>query len=230
MNKDRICLASIHTEDMAPLAQITWNQNKKIYCETKGYDSRLKIQKEPYQGFDKILFLESIINEKKHDLILWCDCDTLITNFNKNIEDIISPENEKYHFFLTTDVNGINGGVFLFRTSEEGLKYFFHIREKMYEYSHENKYRFGEEQTAMIKTYLDPQFTDIIKILPQKIMNSYDYDLYGYERHRSLDKLGTQGHWDQEDFIIHIPGFGPDLFEQRMGHFKYYINKVKNNE
>ena len=29
------------------------------------------------------------------------------------------------------------------------------------------------------------------------------------------------------DFIIHIPGFGPDLFDKRMAHFNHYINKVK---
>ena len=223
ISKDKICLASIHTPDMEPLAQITWDQNKKLYCDQKGYSSRVKKQIIPYQGFDKILFLETIINENKFDYILWCDCDTLITNFNKNIEDLID---ENYHFFLTTDVNGINGGVFLIRTSPEGLSYFNHIKQKMYEYASQNKFRFGEEQNAMIRTYQDPQFKDIIKILTQKSMNSYDYDLYGYNRDISIDKLGHQGHWEDGDFIIHIPGFGPDRFQERLGHFKKYINKV----
>ena len=56
--KNRICLASIHTPDMDPLAEITWNQNKELYCKSKGYDFRLKRQLEPYSGFDKILFLD----------------------------------------------------------------------------------------------------------------------------------------------------------------------------
>jgi len=221
--RNKICLASIYTEDIGPLAKITWDQNKKLYCEKKGYDFRIKKQIEPYQGFDKILFLETIINENKYDWIFWCDCDTLITNFEKNIEDLID---DNYHFFLTTDVNGINGGVFLFKTSIEGLKYFSHIKQKMYEYAAQNTYKFGEEQTAMIKTYNNPEFKNIIKILPQKTMNSYDYNLYGYDRSRSLDKLGNQGHWEKGDFVIHIPGFGPDLFHKRMEHFNYYINEV----
>ena len=178
ISRYRICLASMHTADMQILADITWDKNKKLYCEKWGYSHRLKIQTESYQGFDKILFLESLIQEKKYDWILWCDCDTLITNFNKKIEDIFD---EKHDFFLTKDWSNINGGVFLFKTSEAGLKYFYHIKNKMYEFAAENVYRFGEEQTAMIKTHEDPEFSDVLKILPQRSMNSYPYDkVYGH--------------------------------------------------
>jgi len=221
--RNKICLASIHTQDMEPLAKITWDQNKKLYCEKKGYDFRIKKQPEPYQGFDKILFLETIVNEGKHDWIFWCDCDTLVTNFEKNIEDLIDNE---YHFLLTKDWNDINGGVFLFKTSPEGLKYFYHIKEKMYEYASQNTYKFGEEQTAMIKTCDDPQFKNIVKILPQRTMNSYPYDkVYGHPN-GYLDKLGFNGNWEKGDFMIHIPGFGPDLFHKRMDHFNYFIKEV----
>jgi hypothetical protein len=222
-DRKKICLASIHTSDMEPLAQLTWHKNKKLYCDLKGYSAVLKEQNTPYSGFDKILFLDALVNENKYDWILWCDCDTLITNFNKNIEDLFD---ENYHFFLTTDVNGINGGVFLFRTTQQGLSYFNHIKEKMHELAHQNQYRFGEEQNAMMKTYQDSEFKNIIKTLPQKSMNSYDYDLYKYDRTSSIDKLGTQGHWEKGDFIIHIPGFGPDRFDERMGHFNHFINEV----
>ena len=222
-DRKKICLASIHTSDMEPLAKLTWHKNKKLYCELKGYSSELKEQNTPYSGFDKIVFLDALVNENKYDWILWCDCDTLITNFNKNIEDLFD---ENYHFFLTTDVNGINGGVFLFRTTQQGLSYFNHIKEKMHELANQNQYRFGEEQNAMIKTYQDLEFRNIIKILPQKSMNSYDYDLYKYDRTSSIDKLGFQGHWEKGDFIINIPGFGPDRFDERMGHFNHFINEV----
>ena len=46
--RSKICLASIHTPDMQPLADITWNNNKELYCKTKGYDYRLKKQTERY--------------------------------------------------------------------------------------------------------------------------------------------------------------------------------------
>lgn len=120
----------------------------------------------------------------------------------------------KHEFFLTKDWSDINGGVFLFKTSERGLSYFNHVKEKMYEFSSQNKYRFGEEQTAMIRTVDDPKFEGIIKILPQRSMNSYPYDkVYGHPNGH-LDKLGQNGNWQKGDFIIHIPGFGPDLFEK----------------
>ena len=43
-DRKKICLASIHTSDMEPLAQLTWHKNKKLYCDLKGYSSELKEQ------------------------------------------------------------------------------------------------------------------------------------------------------------------------------------------
>lgn len=219
-----ICLASIHTNDyMLPLAEITWDRNKKLYCEKHDYDTRLKVQTTPYSGYDKILFLDEIVQEKKHEWIFWCDCDTLVTNFNKKIEDIINLY-PSYDFFLNVDWSNINGGVFLFKTSEKGLSYLNKIKEMMYKVS--TRYKYGEEQTAMIKTYKNEEFKDIIKVLPQRIMNSYPYsDVYKQEK-GFKDILCMDGDFQEGDFIIHIPGFGPDLFDQRMEHFRKYINYV----
>lgn len=222
IDRTKICLASLYTNDLSDLAAITL-PNKEKYCKSKGYSYIVKKQDQAYTGFDKVLFLHQLAETKQYDWILWCDCDTLITNFNKNIEDLID---FNYHFFLTTDVNGINAGVFLFRTSLEGMSYLRHVKEKMYEYAPYNLFKFGEEQTAMIHTYQDQAFKSIVKILPQRSMNSYNYSLYNYTPQESLDKLGTSGIWQPEDFIIHIPGFGPDRYDQRLAHFKYYIEKV----
>jgi hypothetical protein len=48
---------------------------------------------------------------------------------------------------------------------------------------------------------------DRIKIVPQRTMNSYDYDLYpGLVPHiYKKDLLGNDGQWQSGDFLIHWP-------------------------
>jgi hypothetical protein len=58
-DKKRICIASIHTANMNPLAEITWDKNKKIYCDFKGYSYEVREQatwrKEEYKDLIKII-------------------------------------------------------------------------------------------------------------------------------------------------------------------------------
>jgi hypothetical protein len=221
----KIIVYTLFNEKYYELANITV-PNKMEYCEKHNYDFQYRAEKFFYThiGFEKIHRVLELFEKENFDILYWCGADTLITNFNKNIEDIIDTN---FHFFLTKDYNDINGGVFLFNTSTKGLKYFYHIKEKMYEFASQNVYKFGEEQTAMIYTHNDPQFSDTIKILPQRSMNSYPYDkVYGHPN-GYLDKLGFNGNWEKGDFIIHIPGFGPDLFHKRMEHFNYFIKILR---
>jgi hypothetical protein len=224
INPERICLASIATPDMEELTQMTWYSNKQEYCKKHGYSGVLLTQTQPYLGFDKILFIEGLLNTNKYDLILWCDNDTLITNFNFKIESII---NDKYDFYICTDYGKhVNAGVFIIKNTDNARKYLSHIKVKMYELQKENKFLFGEEQTALIHTYKDENFKDTIKILPQRELNAYPYSgVYGHPNGLN-DSLETNGNWEKGDFIIHIPGFGPDLYHKRLEHFRRYSQEV----
>jgi hypothetical protein len=48
---------------------------------------------------------------------------------------------------------------------------------------------------------------DRIKFVPQRVMNSYNYDLYPWAPHiHKRDVSGNDGHWQPGDFLIHWPG------------------------
>jgi hypothetical protein len=49
------------------------------------------------------------------------------------------------------------------------------------------------------------EYSDIVKIVPQKYMNSYEPALYDY-CDVSCDVLGTSGVWEKGDWILHWPG------------------------
>lgn len=212
----KIAVASIATPDMDELTKITW-PNKLEYCRKHSYYGILQSQSWDYLGFDKVIFIDSLLDSDQYDWILWLDNDTLFTNFNKKIEDVID---NNYDFIISTDYGTKpNAGVFLVKNSDNGKKYIKILKQKMYELKPVNKFLFGEEQTAIQATYQDYNF---IKIIPQKYINAYPYsDIYGHPNGLN-DSLGVNGNWESGDFILHIPGFGPDLFHKRLEHFKKY--------
>lgn len=221
---NKICVASIATGDMDELTSMTW-PNKEEYCKKHGYHGVLQKQTWDYLGFDKIIFIKALLESDRYEWILWADNDTLFTNFDKKIEDVIDND---FHFIVCADYGGdVNAGVFLVKNSKEGREYIDHLSQKMYELAPFNKFLFGEEQTALQKTYKEERWANTIKVIPQKIMNAYPYSgVYGHPNGLN-DWLGVNGDWQVGDFIIHIPGFGPDLFNKRLEHFRKYIELVK---
>ena len=84
-------LISIYTEDIKELAVITTHYNKRRYCEKHGYDLILKTKDFQIQhlGFEKLRLVHDILKEGKYDWVYWCSCDTMITNYNIRLEDLI---------------------------------------------------------------------------------------------------------------------------------------------
>jgi hypothetical protein len=62
------------------------------------------------------------------------------------------------------------------------------------------------DQQCVIDTYVT--YKDIIKLVPQRTMNSYDYKMYGVD---GIDMLGNDGQWQQGDWVVHWPGLNNQL-------------------
>ena len=194
----KIALISLNSAEYAPLADLTFYKNKMLYCQKYGYDyinrtdglTNLKI------GYVKIFVIKQILDKMEHDWLYWCGCDTLITNFNKKLEDFCD---DKYHFIVAVDCNALNADSFFIRNSPEGRNYINTLLSRMPTYiSHP-----WCEQQAMIDSI--DEFQDIINIVPQKLINAYDYSLYP-DRPNELDVNGNNGAWSPGDFLIHWPG------------------------
>jgi hypothetical protein len=93
----------------------------------------------------------------------------------------------------------INSGNFLARNSEEGRAYLQMIIDL------EETYKDVEwaEQQVIIDTVSD--LSAIVKIVPQRYMNSYEPQIYDYCDAR-FDILGNSGAWEPGDWIVHWPG------------------------
>jgi hypothetical protein len=209
-------VTSLNDEKYQPLADLTWTQNKKLYCEqhgyaghqwTSGFDKSIK------GGFERLrLMRELMIEHPEYQWLWWTGCDSMITNFNVKIEEKIDPN---YDLIIATDCNEINNDSFLIKNTEWSKNYLQELCDLRPQYEN---HMFLEQQ-AMIETY--PKYKDKIKIVPQRHLNSYYNDLYPHQS--KYDLLGTDGTWQKGDWLLHWPGTSLDT---RLKLARHFINEV----
>ena len=195
-------IVTAHNEQFQPLADITWNQNKKVYCEKYGYDALAMTTgfQHPvkYISFERSNYIADILESGKYDWIHAVGCDTMITNFDIKLEDLVD---DNFDFIISVDCYNINNDSFLAKASPNTINWLRNTVNLLDSYK-DAKWL---DQSAMIDTI--DMMGDRIKIVPQRTMNSYDYDLYpGIVPHiYKKDLFGNDGQWQSGDFLIHWP-------------------------
>lgn len=209
-------VASLHDSNYSDLAALT-NQSKQEYCERYGYKFYVltEMKYSTITGFNKIHFALEILNQNPEiEWLLFSECDAMITNQTIRIEDKIDND---YHFIVPVDRLNLNSGNFLARNTDQGRAYLQMILDK------EESYKEIEwaEQQVIIDTI--EEYQDIVKIVPQKYMNSYEPQIYDYCDAR-FDILGNSGAWEPGDWIVHWPGtYKPTRIERANFHLTQVI-------
>lgn len=199
----KFALVTAHNEAYQVLADITWNQNKKLYAERWGYDAYAKTTDFRYPvsqiSFERTELIIQLLESGQYDWIHACGCDTMITNFTIRLEDLVDDDS---HFIIATDCFNINNDSFLARNTPETLAWLKHVVAVREQYANNPWY----DQQAMIDSI--DMMGDHIRIVPQRYLNSYDYDQYpGSVPHvYKKDLFGNDGQWAPGDFLIHWPG------------------------
>jgi hypothetical protein len=191
-------VASINLPNYQDLADIT-DQPKIEYCNRYGY--KFFVMKEnkysDIMGFNKIGYMLDLLNTNPDiEWLLFSECDATITNLATKIEDKIDND---FHVIIPVDRLNLNAGNLLVRNSPEGRAYLQMLMDSEPEY----KDKEWAEQQVMIDTI--DNFTNIVKIVEQRYMNSYIQAPYDYCDVRT-DVLGNSGEWQQGDWILHLPG------------------------
>ncbi len=225
-----LCLVSMYTKEVKELAVITVEYNKRKYCEKHGYDLEIKTKPDSFEtkkdfgiahfGYEKIGAILKIFEEKDYDWIYWCGSDTMITNYNIKLEDLID---DNYHFIIANDLWGINADSILVKNSSESKEFLREVYNTFFQYVNKDGTnidtgqrlpdggaRSWAEQGAIMD--LKDKYQSIIKEVPQKTMNSYMYHLYPSPWHqKGLDCNGNSGTWSQGDFLLHLPGMSNQM-------------------
>ena len=237
-----VVLVSCHNELYAPLAELTLYDNKKTYCEKHGYilydspDLGESIAGKPMAytlpipdtsipcGWGKIYVMKDAMEKyPQAEWIFNIDTDAMITNMTIKIEDIVKKHagGPDTHIIIPADINGINCGVMLVRNSPIGKAFLETVIAGMPLYRNWYMYENQLIQDLFLGTYLEesgPKNTGTFwgrvgKILPQRIMNSYDYKNHPKLKGRSnfRDILGTDGQWQKGDFVVQWPSTDLDF-------------------
>jgi hypothetical protein len=203
----KFALVTAHNEAYQPLADITWDKNKKLYAEKWGYDALAMTQGFKYSvrdiSFERSNYIADLLESGKYDWIHAVGCDTMITNFNIRLEDLVD---DTCDFVIAVDCYNINNDSFLARATPNTIKWLRNTVSLRESYANAK----WLDQSAMIDTI--DMMGDRIKIVPQRTMNSYNYDLYpGLIPHiYKKDLLGNDGQWQSGDFLIHWPAVPVD--------------------
>ena len=204
-------VASLHDANYSDLAALT-DQSKQEYCDRHGYQFHVltEMKYSTITGFNKIHFALDIFNRHPDiEWLLFSECDAMITNQTIRIEDRID---NNYHFIVPVDRLNLNSGNFLARNTTEGRAYLQMIIDKEVEYQTVE----WAEQQVIIDTI--EEYQTIVKIVPQKYMNSYEPEIYDYCDAR-FDILGNSGAWEPGDWIVHWPGtYKPTRIERATTH------------
>jgi hypothetical protein len=216
-----IVITSLHNGSYTTLADITW-ANKVKYAVKHGYNHLAKTEDfHGYTpGFEKIqLILDIFENFSDTEWVVWTGTDSIITNHQIRVQDRIC---DTHDVIMAGDFNyAINADVILARNTPAAKRYFQTIMDRYADYK---DHQFQEQQCMLD---IHDSFTDVVKLVPQREINSYQYDIYTHGpwyNQTYTDVAGNDGNWQTGDWIIHWPG--TDL-NTRMQLAQKYTQLVK---
>ena len=203
-------VVSMSTSNLKDLTDFT-DAPKKEYCQRHGYeffhigDDEIGATPETWNfsmDWHKPKYVLDLFNQRPDiEWALVTEADATITNLTIPMADRVDND---FHCVVPVDRLNINSGNLLIRNSEQGRAYLQAMiddGDKYLENTEKNPI-FGLQ--LWIVDTLD-QWSDIVKIVPQKHMNSYEHGIYDYCDIRT-DILGTPGYWEPGDWIVHWPG------------------------
>lgn len=168
-------------------------------------------------GWGKIFVMKEAM-EKYPDAewIFNTDCDVMITNMKTKVEDIVRDHaSDNIHILIPADCNGINCGNMIIRNSPIGKAFLDTIIAGMPLYRHWYMFENQLIQDLFVGTHLEETgitpggtfWARVGKVVPQRVFNSYDYTKLPRlkDRKEYKDILGTDGQWQEGDFLIQWP-------------------------
>ncbi len=204
----KILVYSPHSH-LHELAAVTM-PNKREYCERHGYEFQTHelggqgINIEGQYGYRRMeCVLEKLKNEA-WDWIWVVGIDVLITNLTVKLETIADEQ-----FGLIHSCDALDPCLACMDSFLVNIKA-IPLLEAVLSYR-DSPIGGLQEQSTTFALCQDPQFAGIRKLLPQRVLNSYQYKapnmiIYAHcgDRWKSgIDSLGQSGEWQPGDFVLH---------------------------
>lgn len=147
--------------------------------------------------------IERLIKTGKYDWLWWLDFDTLITNTDTKVSDIIEEElrnmtsPDEIDHLVTHDCNGFNGGSFIVRAHDRALK-FFTDSMAISDEAKDQEFQMSE-QDAMAKLMKDDkESASRVHVVEQWKLNAFPQEIACFDETRKV--------WEHGTFVLHFAG------------------------
>lgn len=167
-------------------------KSKQEYCRLHGYDFICYTESiDPLRphAWQKIKAVQKEL--ENYDWIFWSDADSIVMNNKIPLEDYID---ENYSFIVCFDnvSHVVNSGQFLIKNTPDSFEFLRDVYNRSEFINHP-----WWENAAIIALLNENKFSDsFAKVLPQRTMNSFAYEVCGNNLHAC---------YQPNDFIIHFP-------------------------
>lgn len=202
------CVLVSHSSEYRAMADVTVYSVLTDYCNRHGYWLISQTAFDPKwnanghaggRTWARLDYALGLMRAGQFKWIWILGVDAMVTNFNIRLEDIVDPA---YFLVIAADCAApVQADSMLFKCCAESMAY---IKDVLAGFDALKSHIWVENQ-RMID--LLPKYRAGIKIVPQRVMNSYDYALFpGYEGDKPrVDLFGHDGQWAPGDFVIHYP-------------------------
>src|SRR5271154_783693 len=225
-----ICVFTAFTglPDVAALNTVTMPRKAK-YCSRHGYHLETAPlpgtggNAQEMYGFKRLALVIDLLKRVDYDWVWVTGCDILITNPEIKLETLIDDD---FGMVAGTDATGCGMDSYLIRKSHGGLE----LIERLLTFK-DRPVGLLHDQSTLDHLWQEPEVKKVVKLIPQRLMNSYKYGSLHQYRFLSegfftgTDFLGNSGEWQPGDFVLHTPGL-PNV-QQKLDLFAQVIPLIK---
>lgn len=185
--------------------------NKQEYCQRHGYEFQTHelggegINIEGQYSYRRMGFLLEKLKSEGWDWVWVSGLDVLITNLTIKLESIID---ENFGLIHSCDaMDPCLACMDSYLVSPKAIP----LLESVMSYRN-NPIGGLQEQSTTIALVQEERFRGIRKLLPQRVMNSYQYRAENMTPYagsgenwvKGIDSMGESGEWQPGDFVIHV--------------------------
>jgi hypothetical protein len=199
------------------------NRTHEQHDRVQGYRLHVLRQQLMHDVWSKPAYILSLLlrelakpESERLEWLLWIDADTIILNPYVPVEVSLTPpgpEYENINLLYSSDLNGLNNGVFPVRVCRWSVDLFSAIVSFRY-YRPDTPLTF-RDQSAVDFIMKEPKFKDSIVQAPQRWFNAYQG-----EHNETLAPFQDR----RGDFLVHFAGVGNR--DERMG---YWLDRAEQN-
>lgn len=210
-------LVTCYTEDFTPVADLTVPTHRE-YAERHGYVYENRIVPKEVVLRQKLEMVYEYL-EAGHKAVMWTDADAMVTNMTESLRDLFRANSFSMlvsriaGVYLTTDVHGLNAGVFAVHNQLLTRQLFYALKGYGYDLFQD---RMNPEQQAMRHLLSAAPYDDLVEYVPQKSLNAYWPGAYDYPGAEDVA-------WQPGDFILHLPAI-PN--SRRVEIFREAVEKI----